>query len=54
MDPQPDKYPVKRCLGTVQRLHPSEQRWLQVTGSVKSSAGTYTAWIDVIEPSLLK
>jgi hypothetical protein len=31
-------------------------RWANVVagdGSVKSSAGTYTAWIDVIEPTLV-
>ena len=33
-----------------------ESRWAKVVagdGSVRSSAGTYTAWIDVIEPVLV-
>ena len=33
-----------------------ESRWPNVVagdGSVRSSAGTYTAWIDVIEPILV-
>ena len=53
-DRPPGRCPARRCRATAPRSQSRCAKVVAGDGSVKSSAGTYTAWIEVIEPVLVE